>query len=53
LASGVEAKRQLRYTTLAVADISSDLHFDTTSYFIRFFRKHAGMTPLEFRKRQE
>ena len=48
-----EAKRQLRYTTLAVADISSDLHFDTTSYFIRFFRKHAGMTPLEFRKRQK
>lgn len=45
-----EAKRMLSYTTLSVNEISSALHFDTASYFIRFFRKYAGMTPLQYRE---
>lgn len=48
-----EAKRQLHFTTLTVAEISRDLFFESTSYFIRFFSKHMGCTPLEFRKQQK
>ena len=46
-----EACRQLKYTTLPVADIAVQLHFDTATYFIRLFKKHMAMTPLEFREK--
>lgn len=45
-----EAKRLLSYTTLAVAQIAETLHFETASYFVRFFRKHTGVTPREYRE---
>src|SRR5574344_2981585 len=48
-----EARRQLLYTALSIEDISGGLNFETTSYFIRFFRMHTGMTPLEFRKKKK
>ncbi len=44
-----EACRLLQYTTLSVNDIASDLHFDTTTYFVRLFRKYKKITPLEYR----
>ena len=44
-----EACRLLRYTTLSVADIARQLHFDTATYLVRLFRKHIGQTPLEYR----
>ena len=44
-----EARRLLRYTTLTVQEIASRLGFDTATYFVRFFGKHEGMTPLEYR----
>jgi AraC family transcriptional activator of pobA len=47
-----EAKRQLHYTTLPVAEISRGLSFETASYFIRFFSKHTGYTPLEYRNQK-
>lgn len=45
-----EACRQLKYTTLSVADIAAQLHFDTATYFVRLFKKHMAMTPLEYRE---
>lgn len=45
-----EARRRLTYTSATVSEIADDLHFDTVSYFIRFFRRHAGMTPLQYRE---
>jgi AraC family transcriptional activator of pobA len=47
-----EAKRQLVFTTQPIHDISRELAFADPSHFARFFRKAAGMTPLEFRYRQ-
>ena len=46
-----EACRQLKYTTLPVADIAAQLHFDTATYFVRLFKKHMAMTPLKYREK--
>lgn len=45
-----ESKKYLLYSDLTVAEISERLSFETPSYFIRFFHKHTGCTPLQFRK---
>lgn len=45
-----EAKRLLSYTILNVNEITEWLHFDSASHFVRFFRKHADMTPLRYRQ---
>ncbi|WP_289300395.1 helix-turn-helix domain-containing protein [Xylanibacter muris] len=45
-----EAKRLLSYTILSVTEIAEWLHFDSASHFVRFFRKHADMPPLQYRQ---
>jgi len=47
----LEAKRFLLATTNHVKDIADKLGFDDISYFIRFFKKHTGLSPEAFRKR--
>lgn len=47
-----EAERLLVYTTLTVIEIAERLHFDSSSYFIRFFRKQTGITPLKYREKK-
>lgn len=49
----IESRRYLRTTELTVQAISDKLHFLTTSSFVRFFRIHAGCTPLDYRKNNE
>lgn len=46
----LEAKRLLFNTGLSVKQIAFRLNYDDPSYFTRFFRKHAGVSPLEFRE---
>lgn len=46
-----EAKRLLCITDNSVKMISEALNFSTPAAFIRFFRKNAGLTPLEYRRR--
>lgn len=48
-----EAKRLLRYTDSTVTEIAERLCFENTSYFIRYFRKQVGCTPLQFRECQQ
>jgi len=47
-----EAKRQLVFSTEAIHHIAENLAFADASHFSRFFRKHSGMTPHEFRDRR-
>jgi AraC-like DNA-binding protein len=47
----LEAKRLLHHSDKTVKEISSDLHYDDHSYFIRLFSKVTGMTPLAFRSK--
>lgn len=45
-----EAKQLLKSTDKSITEISDELHFPNSSFFARFFRKHEGMSPLQFRK---
>lgn len=45
-----EAKRLLLYTNLPVSEITFELHFSTSSYFVRSFRQITGETPLAYRQ---
>lgn len=44
---------RLRYlllvTTLSISDIAKELHFDSDSYCSKFFKKHTGISPSEYR----
>lgn len=45
-----EAKRLLNYTDADVKQIAHELGYTDSAYFIRFFRKMTGLSPLGFRK---
>ncbi len=46
----LEAKRLLINVDLQVSAIAAQLNFSDQSYFIKFFKKHEGITPEKFRK---
>lgn len=45
------ARRELAYTERNIAGVAHHLGFADPSYFTRFFRRHTGMTPGEYRRR--
>ncbi len=45
----LDAKRLLCHSDLSVAEIGYQLGFRDPSYFSRFFRRHAGLSPEAFR----
>ena len=47
----LEAKRLLVNADLSITQIAYELNFGDGSYFTKFFRKYAGGTPEEFRRR--
>ncbi|MGZ3919812.1 MAG: AraC family transcriptional regulator [Bacteroidia bacterium] len=47
----LEAKRRLIHSGLSVTQIGDALGFGDTSYFVRFFKKNAGETPVTFLKK--
>ena len=46
----LESKRLLVHTALTVKEIAFSLNYDDDAYFIRFFTKNTGISPLSFRK---
>ena len=46
----IEAQRLLTYTTQSVKEVGFQLGFEDSSYFVRFFKKYAGQTPVMFRQ---
>lgn len=44
----LEAKRMLFYSKLNVTQIGEELGYFDNSYFVRFFKKNVGLTPLAF-----
>ena len=47
-----EARKYLTYTSYSVSEIAYLLKFEYPNYFARFFKKHTGLSPTEFRERQ-
>jgi AraC-like DNA-binding protein len=45
----IEAKRELFHQDLSVKEIAYELGFSEQSYFARFFKKHTGQSPEDFR----
>ncbi|MDV3709453.1 AraC family transcriptional regulator [Elizabethkingia anophelis] len=46
----LESKRLLAHTTMNVKEIAYSLNYEDDAYFIRFFTKHTGQSPISFRK---
>jgi len=46
----IEAKRLLQNTDLTIQEISIELNFPNQSFFGRYFKHHAGLSPNTFRK---
>lgn len=45
----LEARRLMRHSTLLVKEVADRLGFQSTTYFVKFFRRQVGVSPLEFR----
>ncbi|MBO5226169.1 MAG: AraC family transcriptional regulator [Parabacteroides sp.] len=45
----MEMKHILTTTDLSIKEIANQFHFETSSYMGRFFRRHTGMSPTEYR----
>lgn len=43
------AKYMMKTTELTILQISEELNFPNASFFGRFFKKHEGMTPMQYR----
>lgn len=48
----LEAKHYLKHTNLQVKEIAYLLHFNTQMDFYRYFQRHTGLTPRDYRKRE-
>lgn len=46
----LEAKRYLLATPNQIKDIADQVGYEDVSYFIRFFKKHTGLSPESFRR---
>ena len=46
----LEARRRLVYSPSSVSGIADELGFKDPAYFSRFFRRHCGISPVEFRR---
>ena len=44
-------EHRLRYSDMTMQEIANDLNFPNASFFGKYFKEHAGMTPLEFRRK--
>ena len=46
----LEARRELAYSSLSIKAIGHGLGFNDVAYFSRFFRKHTGLSPSQYRE---
>jgi len=46
----LESKRLLAHTKMTVKEIAYSLNYEDDAYFIRFFTKNTGLSPISFRK---
>lgn len=47
----IEAKRNILHTDKSINELADHLQFNDASYFVKFFKKHTGETPFQFREK--
>lgn len=47
-----EAKRLLLFSNMTISEVAARLNFSSQPYFQTIFKKHTGLTPLEFQMQQ-
>ena len=45
-----EAKKMMVNDNFTIKEISDDLGFSAASYFVKYFKRHTDISPVEFRK---
>jgi AraC family transcriptional activator of pobA len=45
----LEARRLLLYSNLSVAEVAYAIGFEDSAYFSRFFARHSGQSPRDWR----
>ncbi len=45
----LEAKRLLKFTSLQINEVAFQLGFIDPSYFVKFFKRHEGISPTQYR----
>ena len=45
----LQAKQLLRSSSLTIQEVSRELNFSNQSFFGKYFKKHVGMSPSEYR----
>ena len=45
----LEAKQMLKHSDLCIKEISEELNFPNPSFFFKYFKKHTGLTPNQYR----
>lgn len=46
----LEAKRLLNFTDKPITEVGFDLGYEDPAYFSRFFKKHTGLSPTDFKE---
>lgn len=46
----LEAKKQIHLTRKSIKEIAAELNFDDEYYFSKYFKKHTGVSPKQFRE---
>ena len=49
----LEARRLLVYTSMTIQEVAEVLGFSDPAYFTRFFKRNAGLSPRDFRRRAD
>lgn len=47
-----EVKRLLMFTNQTISEVAFQLDFKDVSHFVKYFKRHTGSTPLQFKKNQ-
>ncbi|MGH2666639.1 AraC family transcriptional regulator [Flavobacterium sp.] len=47
----LESKRILAHTNISIKEVGYNLGFDEPTNFIKYFKKHSNLTPIEFREK--
>ena len=46
----IKAKMLIKSTNTSIAEISEELNFPNPSFFSKYFKKHTGITPMQYKK---